>query len=243
MSRRDTHPPTTAPVAALEGTTRMNLDIPYLGLTGVAGAGKDTVFERLVALGGSRYERMSVADALKESVEALFGVSPRALEAWKRNNYVHVQVVDRMGEGLRDGYTVELVRLSMREFLQRYGTEAHRNVFGLNFWLEEWERRARQRHWKKSPLTIVNTSVRFENEAEWILDNGGEVWHIDGPQDAGAGSHESEAKLPDHLITRTIDNAHRRSRVEPIDGDFVEVPDFDYLDDQIATLLHGGTLA
>lgn len=215
-------------------------DIRYIGLTGVAGAGKDTVFDRLVAVGGDRYVKMSVADSLKESVAALFGITLEQLEELKRDSRAFVDI-GRVVEHRTaiDDVDVEFEQLvppmSIRTFLQRYGTESHRDVFGQDFWLEVWEARAARQLYLKNPCTIVNTSVRFENEAARIIDMGGVVWQVNGPQDAGAGGHSSEVELPDYLITEYIDNETRPTY------DSGE-PDFSYLDDQLVLLIDGGSL-
>jgi hypothetical protein len=227
------------------------MTIPYLGLSGFAGAGKDTVFERLREL-DTRFVRLSVADPLKESVAALFGISPDHLEDLKREPD-SIVVLGR--DGQEDGEVVlPDVLLSMREFLQRYGTEAHREVFGSDFWLDLWERKASALqdaasgmsiHRGPAPLTVVNTSVRFENEARRIIAMGGQVWHVEGPQDDGAAGHESERRLPDSLISHVIDNTVRapyNGESQAVDGAVYPVLDFSYLDDQLATLLHGGAL-
>jgi hypothetical protein len=58
---------------------------------------------------------------------------------------------------------------------------------------------------------VVITDVRFDNEAQAIVDAGGEVWRVVRPGwrclDDAAASHSSEAGVSDHLIARTIDNS------------------------------------
>lgn len=202
--------------------------IGYLGLSGVAGAGKDTVYDRLRELYGERFVRLSVADPLKESVAALFDCTLEELEAWKRDENYVVGLGEYLDHDTND--VRPTVVLSMREFLQRYGTESHREVFGDDFWLDEWERRAQKIHEQRRDAVVVNTSVRFENEAQRILDLGGEVWEVVGPQDAGAEGHASEAPLPEQLISRVIDN---ETRLRYDSGE----PDWTYLDDQIAGMI------
>lgn len=224
-----------------------------LGLSGVAGAGKDTTYERLVALGGDRFVRFSIADPMKDSIAALFGVSLERLDELKRDPRSVVSVrgqdpdwVAPPGEGMAQiprGMT--FAHLSMREFMQRYGTEAHREIFGDDFWLKHWLRQVEAMRYGPDvdPLrrpTIVNTSVRFPNEAEAILAlPGGEVWQIVGPQDEGAAGHPSETPLPPGLVTRYIDNSSRT--VEHCSAGFGmpdrELVTYTHLDDQIALIV------
>jgi len=215
------------------------IDVPFIGLTGPADAGKDTVFDRMRELGGDRFVRFSVADPLKESIAALLGVSLAHLERMKRDPQASIVLSARVNEqGVTKRLGEPLYRvtdLSMRRFMQRYGTEAHRGVFGEDFWLNHWETEAAWMRWHhdRDDVVIVNTSVRFENEARKIRDLGGQVWHVEGRPDANAAGHESENRLPDELIDHVIDNTER-------DWYDSGEPRFDLLDDQIATLIHGG---
>lgn len=197
-----------------------------LGLHGVAGAGKDATFERLQVLGGvDNFCRFSIADPLKESIAALFGITTEHLERIKRDKHARVELYWSASVGMAIPR-----KLSIREFMQRYGTESHRGIFGDDFWLDHWMQEVDRRS-REATCTFVNTSVRFENEAVAIIELGGEVWQIDGPQDDGAGGHESETPLPPHLVTRTIDNSYRHF------GPIQRVPDFSHLDDQVALII------
>lgn len=207
------------------------IDVPMIGLHGKKESGKDFVFDRIRALGGPRYHRLSVADPLKDSVAALFGITTEQLDAWKN---------DRTAEVALFAGGDEQVSMSVRRFLERYGHQAHREVFGEDFWLDFWLTLVkRQRRLSKPAPTIVNTSVRYANEAEAIQAAGGVVWRIVGPpevEDAPDQVDEhgkpipSELVLPPHLIDATIDNTIR-------DGNPA------YVDDQVALLLAGGSLS
>ena len=178
-----------------------------IGLHGKMGSGKDTVFERLLAI-STRFHRMSFADPLKQSAAALLGVSVKELEEWKRDPSITINV----GRNAQiNPYTSR--SMNVRTYLQRYGTEAHREVFGDTFWIDQAMGRM-ERHRLQSaqrrvgPYTYVFTDVRFENEAHEILDRGGEVWHVKGPDD-DTGEHASEKMIPIALIDRYIDNTLR----------------------------------
>lgn len=230
------------------------MNFTMIGLHGRKHAGKDTVYERILELGGSRFHRFSVADPMKDSIAELFGVTLEQLDEWKNSDSVYVSIIDDRQGGMGDE-TFTHVDLTMRRFMERYGTEAHRGVFGNDFWLDFWlEQVEVRRNLVDSlghDLVVVNTSVRFPNEAEAIRERGGVIWRVVGSEEVEAAPAlredgtpiPSEIPLPDSLVDATIDNSHRRSRVEPRDGDFVEIPDFSFLDDQIATLIHGGTTA
>jgi hypothetical protein len=135
-----------------------------VGLAGFKGSGKDTVAAYLIKEHG--FERKAFADPLKRSVAALFDIPFADVDKYKNDDYIGVEIRQ----------ISEVVKfLSFREILQRYGTEAHRDVFGQDFWLDYtlpvqgfYPGRA-----------IVVTDVRFRNEAERVRELGGFMWFVD----------------------------------------------------------------
>lgn len=109
---------------------------------------------------------------------------------------------------------VQESRLTGREFLQHYGTEAHRDVFGADFWLDavvpvsEAEGIISGSTLARDDADfLLVTDLRFENEAQRVLDVGGEVWEIHRPDLIKfEASHSSEAPLAPRFITRTLPN-------------------------------------
>lgn len=220
-----------------------------IGMHGYKHAGKDTTYDRLAELGGKQFQQFSVADPMKESISALTEISVPRLDELKNDPDSFVKIGGR-GEPSQTGPGAFMARydsvMTMRRFMERYGTQAHRGVFGDDFWLDFWlaQVEARQRlvtSLMGEPCTFVNTSVRFPNEAEAILERHGEIWLIVGTdevEETGRNARDengdpipSELRLPDHLITRSIDNSHR-------DPEFAESdPLHANLDDQIALIL------
>lgn len=160
-----------------------------IGLHGQAQSGKDTVYERMVHLFPfERVERISFADRLYASAAAAIGTTPDVLRRYKTvpeaRLVLHLPACHDM---------VHLDGISVREYLQLYGTEAHRGVFGDAFWVE-----AANVHNPADHIVAV-TDVRFPNEAEHIRGLGGHIVAIHGPEaDApGIPGHASEAGLTD----------------------------------------------
>jgi hypothetical protein len=150
-----------------------------IGLCGYKGTGKDTVGRYLVARYG--YEQLAFADKLKKSVAALFGIPRSWVDDFKYNVPLRVVAVEPKS-------TDRQLNLEWRTFLQRYGTEAHRDVFGNDFWVEQLE--------KSLPPDFITTryvvtDVRFENEAAWIHQKLGLVVAIKRPGFKSDG-HASE---------------------------------------------------
>lgn len=158
-----------------------------IGITGKKRSGKDTIGEYLVAHHG--YTKVGFADLVKQSIAALFGID--------------IEIVDRLKDepsaevDLTFGKHV-LARMSFRHFIQRYATEAHRDVFSRDFWVGLLMDRV--------PEFTVICDVRFENEAQAIIDAEGVIWQVERPGYISEDTHESEAGIPDELITKRFIN-------------------------------------
>lgn len=80
----------------------------------------------------------------------------------------------------------------VRRLLQFYGTEAGRGIHGWDCWVDA--------AWRRAPEgDLVFTDVRFINEAQSIVDRGGEIWRVirPGAPVPDADAHISETELND----------------------------------------------
>lgn len=159
-----------------------------VGLTGKKGSGKDTVGSYLVEQHG--FARVSFAEPLKSSVAALLGISVEQIEQWKNDPYAVV------GFGLKveDGWIVG-DEMTFRQFLQRYGTEAHRDVFGDDFWTEQGKWAIRDAM-AKGATDVVVTDVRFDNEADAIRSMGGCIVRVYRPEAEHSDDSHASEQLP-----------------------------------------------
>lgn len=180
-----------------------------IGLHGKKQAGKDTVFDRAEWLMRDvlRVERASFADPMYASAAASLGVTVADLRTWKTDPTVRVRVTQPAPFEARR----TLADLSIREYLQNYGTEAHRDVFGPNFWVDN------VRLDDHEGRIVMVTDVRFENEAVAVIEAGGVVVRVLGPEAEG-DAHASEAPLNDALVWGTIDNRKRDDHFWTLDG-------------------------
>jgi hypothetical protein len=166
-----------------------------IGLSGYKGSGKDTVADYLVERHG--FIKISFAKKLKQSASALFGIEEDNWEVWKNDPNIKISIkTENSSEP-----SLEHAKLTAREFLQRYGTEAHREIFGDDFWVE-------------NAFSDVNNfsdyvvpDCRFENEINEIHKRGGLVVRIDR-QLVSPDSllHISEAPPNPDLIDWHLDN-------------------------------------
>jgi len=162
-----------------------------LGLNGLKGSGKDTVAAYLIK--EHDFERRAFADPLKKSVAALFDIPYHEIDKWK-NEEVFVQLGDTAGLTYKTG---TFRSMTFRQFLQRYGTESHRGVFGDNFWLDY----TLPKDAYYAGRNIAITDLRFENEAMRVHSCGGFIVEVVRPGLDDKDQHSSE--LP--LNKRTID--------------------------------------
>lgn len=89
--------------------------------------------------------------------------------------------------------------MSVREFLQKLGTEGLRNNLHENVWVN-----ALFSEFDSASSKWLVTDVRFQNEADAIKNLGGIVVRIDRGMDTG--THASETSLDDYKFDYTINN-------------------------------------
>lgn len=162
-----------------------------IGLTGRAGSGKDTAFDLLVSgVPTVKFQRKAFADLLKRSAMLALGLDPKDADHFKDRGTIKVL----FGQD-------EAKTLTGREYLQRYGLEAHREVFGHDFWTK---RVLTDEVLGNSRVTVI-TDVRMDNEAETIRELGGQVWRIE-KDDEPTDMHPTEQGVSEDLVDVVIHN-------------------------------------
>jgi len=155
-----------------------------IGLCGLAGSGKDEVSAILSRR--HRFAAISFAGPIYKAVSEITGLSPAQL----KHREAKEQPIAWLGK-------------SPRELLQTLGTEWGREMVRDDIWIRIAMRRAAEY------THVAVTDVRFTNEAEAIVDAGGQVWRVERPGaglGGAAGEHASEAGIPDHLVNQVIRN-------------------------------------
>lgn len=174
-----------------------------IGFHGEAGSGKDTagaiVVDYITSL-RMPARRDGFADRLKVSAARALGY----LEGTPEDAIALMNILKACGSVTAEiehgPDDIQEVRISGREYFQYYGTEAHRDVFGYDFWvdavLDKYD----------GHETLVVTDVRFANEARAVREHG-PVWEIVRPDNKiKESAHASEAGLPPELIDYTFVN-------------------------------------
>lgn len=156
-----------------------------VGITGKAGAGKDTAADYLVQRHG--FVKLSFASALKEGLNAMFGWSMHQWDdrAWKET------VIDWIGK-------------SPRQLAQTLGTEWGREQVHSSIWVDIAMSRAEIL--AQDGYNVVIADVRFDNEAEVIGEFMDGVVISVSRYSTEVSLHTSEQPIADHLIDARIAN-------------------------------------
>ena len=157
-----------------------------IGLTGVAGSGKDTVADLFVK--GHGFTKIGFADALYSEVSEAFGVSVDTLRnrTTKESPMTELELINCHDMDFLDVVTVDRhTPLSPRRVLQWWGTE-YRRAQNEDYWVNEMARRT------AGESAVVIPDVRFQNEANMILNHGGTIICVERPGYEAVNDHVSE---------------------------------------------------
>lgn len=163
-----------------------------IGITGKAGAGKDTAAQYFVEAHG--YVQYSLAHPIKAALSCMFGWP---MEKWDDRDWKEA-VIPSIGK-------------SPRQCAQTLGTEWGRELICTDLWLVLAEQFIQQ---SKEPVVI--SDVRFDNEADMIRLLGGEVIEVTRAGVGGVSEHLSESGVEDWLIDwefkndGTVDELHHK---------------------------------
>lgn len=199
-----------------------------IGLAGAAGSGKSSVAEYLVERYG--FVHFSFSDALYREVAEAFGLENEDLLRDRTTKEVETPLL-ALGNCADDDFNFLVQGLfapedhcdttphSPRQILQWWGTN-YRRAQDPDYWIkkaEDWIWKVFQAapYPELRPQLFVCSSVRFENEREWIKDPNGSIWHLRRFNAAPVHAHESENELPvlddERVIYNnyTLDYLHR----------------------------------
>lgn len=153
-----------------------------IGITGKAGAGKDTVADHLVGKYG--YSKYSLSSPLKRALNTMFGWS---MEDWASREWKEAPQKTYGGK-------------SPRVMAQLLGTEWGRDRVSPDVWLQPLIEMA------KVTSYIVVPDVRFNNEATAILALGGVIWEVVSYSATNVAPHSSETGVNEVWVDEIISN-------------------------------------
>lgn len=165
-----------------------------IGLHGKARSGKDTIGKYIEKT--HNYSRYAFANPLKKAVQKMFSLSDDEVKEENKEN-----IIERWG-------------MSFRKMLQLVGTEVARSLRD-DIWIKNAEFKYLHLKWVEKNIGkdlikgMIITDVRFENEAKWIRENGGQVWFVERdcvPENVGVTNHKSESGIEKQEGDITITN-------------------------------------
>lgn len=186
-----------------------------IGITGKIGAGKTTAADHLAVAHGFR--EVTFKATMVEHLCKIFGVSSEMF-----TNSKHKETPQK-----------KLYGHTPRYIMQKFGTDFCREMISQDIWLLPVERRMYYLIEKEDAECIVVSDVRFDNEAEFIRNRGGEIWQIerrhydfasDTFEEEEAPSHSSELGILSGFIDHTIINKGSLSEFKNNIDNLVKTP-------------------
>lgn len=149
-----------------------------IGVTGKARSGKDTLANHLYEILGFRSVRAAFADPVKDMLRAI-GVND--IEKYKQE--VH-----------------PVLGVTSRYMMQTLGTEWGRETLGEDTWINLTKSKGEGKEF------LIISDVRFENEADFVRDNGILI-HVTG-RGGIEGEHKSESGVKFKAGDFVLDNGY-----------------------------------
>lgn len=165
-----------------------------IGITGRARSGKDTAAGIIARLCG--ITDLAFADPLKEAVICMFGITRDMAHGI---NYDREQIVEPWG-------------ISVREMQQKLGTECARKVFREDFWMVRADLELARNEMYAGGF--IMTDIRYDNEAQWVLDKGGRIIKMHRTVGSISEEHSSEHGVSHNLVDHFIPNEGTKGDLE-----------------------------
>ena len=160
--------------------------IQVIGLAGHKGSGKDTLGDHLGSYINTEGKReaftIGLADPLKLYCAQEYGLDLTTCHAddHTKNTTLSPVAWNTMPKEIQERFEhtkADTTNMTYREVLQIVGTELGRDKYGENVWINKFVDSVASIKSDK-PITIIVTDVRYDNEAQFIMDNGGHVVRI-----------------------------------------------------------------
>lgn len=155
-----------------------------LGLSGKAGSGKSEVAKYLV--NKYYFTEIKFAGPLKEDLSKMLEIPMSIIDPETLEN-----------RKIRDTKIIEPWGMTIREMLQKIGTDCFRKNFHEKFWIIRLDKLIKKRFYGKR---LVISDVRFRNEIDYVIESGGHIFKV--LRNAWPGmnpdEHQSEMDLDEY---------------------------------------------
>jgi hypothetical protein len=176
-----------------------------IGISGKIGSGKDTFAELLAEQLVGKVERHALADKLRLITEIVSGV---------RMSITH-EVNKPFCNEIRN-YTQDQKNIVIKQFnktigetLQLVGTDLFRNNYDTDIWVKSFFNEELDKKLNDGKIIVV-PDVRFINEADYILQEGGYLIRLEGDP---MGVRENSLRDLNHISETDLDNYTKFDKV------------------------------
>lgn len=152
-----------------------------VGVLGKKRSGKDTTGDYLVS--NKKFVKYSFANPLKRGAMEIFGFTEDQVFGDSKD------IIDPIW-----GVTPRLVLQVMGTELFQYDIQKHIPEFQA-IGRKIWVKRFKQWYENNSHLDVVICDVRFQHEADAIMELGGHIWKVQRPSIVSADEHASEKEM------------------------------------------------
>ena len=160
-----------------------------IGLTGHAGTGKDTV---RAVLEESGFTGMAFADPIRGMLRELL-TSSGISDCYMDERELKETIIPELD-------------VSYRHMAQTLGTEWGRSLQS-DLWLRLAGSFMDDLAKSEQASHFVISDVRFQNEADWVREHGGQVWRVTRPAASPVRDHVSEREVDAIVADWTLDNS------------------------------------
>ncbi len=186
-------------------SSQLSKRIRLIGVSGKLGSGKDTFAELLAKQLAGKVERHALADNLRLITEIISGI---------RMTTTH-EIDEPFCNEIRN-YTQDQKNILIKQFdktigetLQLVGTELFRNNYDTDVWVKSLFSEEIYDKMNDGKIIII-PDVRFINEADYILQEGGYLIRLEGDP---AGVRENSLRDLNHLSETNLDNYTKFDKV------------------------------
>lgn len=186
-------------------SSQLSKRIRLIGVSGKLGSGKDTFAELLAKQLAGKVERHALADNLRLITEIISGI---------RMTTTH-EIDEPFCNEIRN-YTQDQKNILIKQFdktigetLQLVGTELFRNNYDTDVWVKSLFSEEIYDKMNDGKIIII-PDVRFINEADYILQEGGYLIRMEGDP---AGVRENSLRDLNHLSETNLDNYTKFDKV------------------------------